>query len=142
MLRFNCLFFVYKINRKDISIHPMLRFNSGTYAGGSPTTKFQYILCYGSTDISRCLAVPDGISIHPMLRFNPFPKWELFNVIKFQYILCYGSTLFSHGSIPSVRNFNTSYVTVQRYFFLQIRRIKTISIHPMLRFNFDCYINE
>ena len=34
---------------QEISIHPMLRFNNIRRSNTNPITRFQYILCYGST---------------------------------------------------------------------------------------------
>ena len=49
-----------------------------------------------------------------MLRFNKVMLlWYLYLII-FQYILCYGSTRISQVGLIFVRNFNTSYVTVQQ----------------------------
>ena len=53
------------------------------------------------------------ISIHPMLRFNIL--WSVVIVVQ--------------------QNFNTSYVTVQRFWYHFFIILGYISIHPMLRFN-------
>ncbi len=84
----------------------------------SPETQglieFQYILCYGSTNavfgrrIYRC-----NISIHLMLRFNEFATFGKKIDDKFQYILCYGSTMSLLFLMKHSEHFNTSYVTVQ-----------------------------
>ena len=50
-----------------------------------------------------------------MLRFNKFNIYRRSRGIKFQYILCYGSTFLEVFLCDFVLNFNTSYVTVQRY---------------------------
>ena len=55
------------------------------------------------------------ISIHLMLRFNAAGFRGDIDSVWFQYILCYGST---HGPLfdsALEKNFNTSYVTVQRF---------------------------
>ena len=93
-----------------------------------------------------------------MLRFNLYKNKWLNQVIRFQYILCYGSTfLYIVAIVKELSYFNTSYVTVQpvssnafqgctAYFntsYVTVQRKtgrptdnpKTISIHPMLRFN-------
>ena len=85
----------------------------------SPETQglieFQYILCYGSTNavfgrrIYRC-----NISIHLMLRFNEFATFGKKIDDKFQYILCYGSTMSLLFLMKHSEHFNTSYVTVQQ----------------------------
>ena len=49
MLRFNAVFFRPCEQLHEISIHPMLRFNSYTLATFQAIHQFQYILCYGST---------------------------------------------------------------------------------------------
>ena len=77
-----------------ISIHPMLRFNVYFKALNILTLAFQYILCYGSTEIALFTSLISSIiSIHPMLRFN------------------YVSVTNNSFLAP---NFNTSYVTVQQ----------------------------
>ena len=53
----------------------------------------------------------------------------------FQYILCYGSTKPTCSSCAGCANFNTSYVTVQRFSPIFFNPSWRISIHPMLRFN-------
>ena len=58
---------------KEISIHPMLRFNSKYRQEIDLIAEFQYILCYGSTVLTVPNVCGDElISIHPMLRFNNF----------------------------------------------------------------------
>ena len=93
------------------------------------------------------------VTVQPsrMARFMPY--------IKFQYILCYGSTLkriwilplktYFNTSYVTVQlllvliwlwmfsNFNTSYVTVQLNFLNKSNLLSVISIHLMLRFNFN-----
>ena len=81
--------------------------------------KFQYILCYGST---RNL-----INSKILIKL-------------FQYILCYGSTDSPNNVNIKIQDFNTSYVTVQHTLLNQKMIPKTISIHPMLRFNHWCYV--
>ena len=114
MLRFNICTGRMCIMKKHISIHPMLRFNvqflliilfvfyfNTSYVTVQLVVKlmfykffsFQYILCYGSTEI-------------------PFKKMEGFFV--FQYILCYGSTSLALLTARRKVHFNTSYVTVQQ----------------------------
>ncbi len=119
-----------------ISIHPMLRFNKESAVEASLPSLFQYILCYGSTEVKNEIRNRyPKISIHPMLRFNSklnnkFTLILYFNtsyvtvqhlrvshisfLITFQYILCYGSTELK---------------------FQDQFQPKKISIHPMLRFN-------
>ena len=71
----------------------MLRFNGGRPANDYDLTIFQYILCYGSTNMHRAICL---------------------NKKKFQYILCYGSTVQQGLQQAPPTHFNTSYVTVQR----------------------------
>ena len=88
-----------------ISIHLMLWFNSSAGLLSVIIHIFQYILCYGSTNI------------------NHKKDWYL---KLFQYILCYGST---EDAIKirklSEKNFNTSYVMVQRKTFYNLRILNT-----------------
>ena len=72
----------------------MLRFNNGGDSFFFMSKEFQYILCYGSTsmDLSSYKSTTH-ISIHLMLRFNKF---------------------YSKNPRVEIRDFNTSYVTVQR----------------------------
>ena len=148
---------------KKISIHPMLRFNVIIITPPFQSLGFQYILCYGSTVIALAFFTCGiNISIHPMLRFNltarrkvpsnllisihpmlRFNKIEFISVVEphaFQYILCYGSTFAEHKTKPKNYHFNTSYVTVQQSPPLNLYPFTSISIHPMLRFNF--HLNE
>ncbi len=86
----------------------------------------------------------------------------LVSVLIFQYILCYGSTYSGIGKPEPLKDFNTSYVTVQlthivfynfkfnhfntSYVTVQLLvavlliRCFQISIHPMLRFNLLCWL--
>ena len=70
----------------------MLRFNQEYGVYYRFQFKFQYILCYGSTEIK-------------------LDKED--NIKKFQYILCYGSTGRRFLGFIQRQDFNTSYVTVQ-----------------------------
>ena len=70
-----------------------------------------------------------------MLRFNDLCTVKRHTEIEFQYILCYGSTRKPAGIWKKQSNFNTSYVTVQRFLIAIFRTEKVISIHLMLRFN-------
>ena len=141
----------------------MLRFNPTVYATFCAPTKFQYILCYGST-ISRnftqrfladfntsyvtvqpppYVRVTNNsfISIHPMLRFNSHTATQPHSHTGFQYILCYGSTGSKRRMSQLSFDFNTSYVTVQLAHMLPIVLRIIISIHPMLRFNLNLVIH-
>ena len=71
MLRFNVFLTTRKTIGYIISIHLMLRFNAVQSAKSAHGRIFQYILCYGSTE----LFVEDTECVSG-----------------FQYILCYGST--------------------------------------------------
>ena len=94
----------------------MLRFNYGKSKFFFLKSVFQYILCYGST-------------IQRFIRIR--------TICTFQYILCYGSTI-RKIKIPRRKvNFNTSYVTVQRFLAARTPLGNHISIHPMLRFNME-----
>ena len=70
-----------------------------------------------------------------MLRFNIYQRSMVCLLQEFQYILCYGSTRKPAGIWKKQSNFNTSYVTVQRFLIAIFRTEKVISIHLMLRFN-------
>ena len=83
------------------------------------------------------------ISIHPMLRFN----WEkilgIYPKARFQYILCYGSTCSFLISYSSLLQFQYilcygSTSIESKLSFLD----KSISIHPMLRFNYVTIITN
>ena len=108
-----------------ISIHLMLRFNRSN---------------------NRICIVYIFISIHLMLRFNSLKEAVEWLVYPFQYILCCGSTLNMLFSWILRVNFNTSYVAVQPRVRNTPYLIKKISIHLMLRFNFQkmegffCYV--
>ena len=92
----------------------MLRFNEKRKRKIQSYSEFQYILCYGST----------------RLRFTETDAYSVF-----QYILCYGSTMQMYLSTMQGGDFNTSYVTVQRFQHQKHYSSDYISIHPMLRFN-------
>ena len=92
----------------------MLRFNTEGILRLLSHQVFQYILCYGSTDV----------------QFFFYSR-----ISQFQYILCYGSTVIITAAPCRHINFNTSYVTVQRRIYQVSSKRNTISIHPMLRFN-------
>ena len=93
MLRFNVSNKHFAYNRFQISIHPMLRFNSFMRGLLRDLKEFQYILCYGST--------------------RPFIKCK-FGIINFNTsyvtVQLYLPTLLNQSHL----NFNTSYVTVQQ----------------------------
>ena len=94
MLRFNFIQNFKNSIKWWISIHPMLRFNTGEIFSFDKTGTFQYILCYGSTKLWGC-------GIYTWLYFNtsyvtvqlPLPFYKK-STLGFQYILCYGSTQF------------------------------------------------
>ena len=115
MLRFNRFPVLETKTWKEISIHPMLRFNFahliimlniGYFNTSYVTVQLFFTRSYcrffwisihpmlrfndaeATTTISR-----DSISIHPMLRFNKTTVLSLTKFKRFQYILCYGSTL-------------------------------------------------
>ena len=92
MLRFNFFGGIFYEILFQISIHPMLRFNDFFMENLEKVLKFQYILCYGST--------------------NAHLKKTLIGK-RFQYILCYGSTITLKMLDLLRKYFNTSYVTVQ-----------------------------
>ena len=122
-----------------ISIHLMLRFNPDFSGRFDFCSKFQYILCYGSTDThigcpknkerfqyilcyGSTLNITKNpskknISIHLMLRFNYTNLQNFLLYVGFQYILCYGSTAMVNLDWLIDEDFNTSYVTVQLYWF-------------------------
>ena len=75
----------------------MLRFNCFSLEATAGFSEFQYILCYGSTTQKR--------------------QQQLVEIV-FQYILCYGSTVKTTYLYLFIKNFNTSYVTVQHLYFL------------------------
>ena len=97
-----------------ISIHLMLRFNSKKNTSVNIISKFQYILCYGSTAIAG--------SNEQFLRV-------------FQYILCYGST--GRGKT----NWNKKGISIHLMLRFNGKTcdcsiiLNFISIHLMLRFN-------
>ena len=96
-----------------ISIHPMLRFITPEEKLINIIRIFQYIPCYGLSNIPE-------ISIEL--------QW------KFQYIPCYGlSMLRPRLSLP-FDHFNTSHVTVYHLYEIAVIFATSISIHPMLRF--------
>ena len=113
MLRFNFIQNFKNSIKWWISIHPMLRFNTGEIFSFDKTGTFQYILCYGSTKLWGC-------GIYTWLYFNtsyvtvqlPLPFYKK-STLGFQYILCYGSTLILNNIGFFIKDFNTSYVTVQ-----------------------------
>ena len=127
MLRFNAHEILKNFIRILISIHPMLRFNSLALKVILYILRFQYILCYGSTDILFIFGIKNRISIHPMLRFNTLIISNLGGKIKisihpmlrfndsadcnapakerFQYILCYGSTELTDALIKQQEKF-------------------------------------
>ena len=137
----------------------MLRFNINNPDGSILITKFQYILCYGSTSKQRtgiktaqkfqyilCYGstIPNSrnknmaltISIHPMLRFN----WLFTCTCSSEICISIHPMLrFNiakhHPHSSKVEYFNTSYVTVQRNRPAVLAQAVQISIHPMLRFN-------
>ena len=78
-------------------------------------SKFQYILCYGSTFLGLLRARV------PVQNFNT------------SYVTVQLNDYYFY--LSSLRNFNTSYVTVQHYWNEIHGEKKFISIHPMLRFN-------
>ena len=137
MLRFNFIQNFKNSIKWWISIHPMLRFNTGEIFSFDKTGTFQYILCYGSTKLWGC-------GIYTWLYFNtsyvtvqlPLPFYKK-STLGFQYILCYGSTLILNNIGFFIKDFNTSYVTVQPFWALCYAIKFKISIHPMLRFNLD-----
>ena len=121
--------------------------------------KFQYILCYGSTiffggiflwkknfntsyvTVQLFLVIRVGtklaISIHPMLRFN-FVRIILLILLS-NFNTSYVTVQQNLQIIIQflLGNFNTSYVTVQLIKIHSSAFIYTsISIHPMLRFNY------
>ena len=140
-----------------ISIHPMLRFNlvfvfiyyiffrfQYILCYGSTAFRqlhlgygmlFQYILCYGSTffkEVLMCAFTDFNTSYVTvqLVAYKPFT-----NDLQFQYILCYGSTISRNFTQRFLADFNTSYVTVQQIESWSKNFKRTISIHPMLRFN-------
>ena len=115
MLRFNKISGFFSCWGNLISIHPMLRFNGFRNELCGRSNAFQYILCYGSTD-----------AVYQERKYGR----------RFQYILCYGSTIKRYVPINIKIDFNTSYVTVQLFVRLVGHSANSISIHPMLRFNF------
>ena len=94
----------------------MLRFNAERMTRFMPYIKFQYILCYGST-----------------LRENS----KLNSHIRFQYILCYGSTLFCFLVLFGYETFQYILCYGSTGFKACDISATFISIHPMLRFNYN-----
>ena len=93
----------------------MLRFNSAQNTDFFLYIPFQYILCYGSTNIeAKIPRIAMNISIHPMLRFNYDSKNS--------YCTSYAI------SIHPMLRFNVTSTLV-------FKNLSKISIHPMLRFN-------
>ena len=78
------------------------------------TIAFQYILCCGSTNGMQAL---------------------LIKMSEFQYILCCGSTEKGIKIPITLENFNTSYVVVQLFCIILLKKEGGISIHLMLWFN-------
>ena len=119
---------------------------------------FQYILCYGSTKIKflgflcqvyfntsyvtvqlqiiMTFIQHKNISIHPMLRFNVKPNLIICSVSWFQYILCYGSTENKISGIPLPEPFQYILCYGSTTARINNNYYRSISIHPMLRFNF------
>ena len=91
----------------------MLWFNFGVVGTYSAQPEFQYILCCGSTCFAFLFPCFAKISIHLMLWFNAHPS-EI---------------------ITYVKDFNTSYVVVQRWILQRALIYFIISIHLMLWFN-------
>ena len=78
-----------------------------------------------------------SISIHLMLWFNRASDWKAGSHWTFQYILCCGSTIIKKFIFNLRKNFNTSYVVVQRSSPVISVRSTPISIHLMLWFNIE-----
>ena len=124
-----------RIGVRMISIHPMLRFIQENRKNLPETGQFQYIPCYG---------------------LSPKVQQYIDRVESFQYIPCYGLSALGAGLREPPLYFNTSHVTVYRFFSWHISPLKNyfntshvtvypeqktgfyrkrhISIHPMLRF--------
>ena len=93
----------------------MLWFNLYVHARNMHGIIFQYILCCGSTSDFFIFNIFDvQISIHLMLWFNAKEEKPVILLLEFQYILCCGSTGMVQTIINRLKNFNTSYVVVQR----------------------------
>ena len=118
MLRFNFKDYDRDDFEGRISIHPMLRFNAFRGCRRILGMEFQYILCYGSTFQIFHKKIPPKIFQY-ILCYGSTRTVPLCHILKqlFQYILCYGSTLAMSNQNMQMRDFNTSYVTVQRYNF-------------------------
>ena len=94
----------------------MLRFNTFWVNSFTLLEKFQYILCYGSTGIS---------------------KSSLISIAWFQYILCYGSTVVKLKN-PDVKDIFQYILCYGSTLWCANKSLASlcISIHPMLRFNY------
>ena len=116
MLRFNILVFMKLLysslyfNTSYVTVQLKYAFNADVYL-----FRFQYILCYGSTFL-YIVAIVKELSY-----FNT------------SYVTV--QPVSSNAFQGCTAYFNTSYVTVQRKTGRPTDNPKTISIHPMLRFN-------
>ncbi len=113
----------------------MLWFNFGVVGTYSAQPEFQYILCCGSTCFAFLFPCFAKISIHLMLWFNiKGTSIRLSrNDISIHLMLWFNA----HPSeiITYVKDFNTSYVVVQRWILQRALIYFIISIHLMLWFN-------
>ena len=115
MCRFKSSIFIPTINNKFVSIHPMCRFKIAKRLRAGAKSKFQYILCVGSswhkawddndwTAFQYILCVGSSGAI---ITIDPIGR-------EFQYILCVGSSYVPLLlSFCYLLGFNTSYVSVQ-----------------------------
>ena len=127
---------LYCFVKCDISIHPMLRFNMSQLLKTTVEVNISIHPMLRFNEIEPAvMAGPDFISIHPMLRFNTMMCVRFGNLYYFNTSYVTVQRPERCLSKKPKPDFNTSYVTVQRIRFNTFQRARSISIHPMLRFN-------